>query len=461
MGVLQLPLPDITTISASTLTTQFTLALLHLCRLFPYSPIWVILLQGKEGDGLKIYPVLMETLWESSEEEHHLSPPLPLSVLIISSHSNRDASMQTKEVLHFSLALRQLQEATQAKTQLNWRLALKLEGLAKNYKDQQFRMVQEHKDQQTRMAEQMDTTFREVLSQMSHANLVRLLPWFLSANAKFHAGSTCSVSEAFTAITTSELEGSTATASMSSPACRVRTLPQVPLTSDILAAGTPAGQPFFALALSLKHKKWDHSPGSTPEGQSSKRTCTGTKEVSISSGHSTLPIQLVASHSPKQLELELINLPSSPVKAAANPDDRLAPETSGNTIDCDKHFVVEVSEHDADHSGDESDLSSDLQESAADSGPKSATGDCLTCSDTKEAAVNSAHKKFCKKVWASCNITQGCLWLEAQLKWICDSHQAVWESNNEVIKREWEFALKKDHHPFEVNKMMDRTNQLL
>ena len=63
-------------------------------------------------------------------------PPLPLSVPIISSHSNRDMSTQAEEVLSFNLALRQLQEATQAKAQPEWRLALKLEGLTKNYKDQ-------------------------------------------------------------------------------------------------------------------------------------------------------------------------------------------------------------------------------------------------------------------------------------------------------------------------------------
>ena len=35
-----------------------------------------------------------------------------------------------------------------------------------------------------------------------------------------------------------------------------------------------------------------------------------------------------------------------------------------------------------------------------------------------------------------------------------DSHQAVWESDYEVIKTEWEIALKEDHHSFEVDKMM-------
>ena len=135
----------------------------------------------------------METLWESSEEVYCLSLPLLLSVTIISSHSNKDVSVQSKEVLCFSLALRQLQEVTQAKAQLEWRLALKLEGLAKNYEDQQLRMVRRQEDQWTMMAEQMDTTFREVLSQMSQADLVRLLPWYLSVTAKSGAALTCSV----------------------------------------------------------------------------------------------------------------------------------------------------------------------------------------------------------------------------------------------------------------------------
>ena len=65
-----------------------------------------------------------------------MSPPLPLSVPITSPHSNRDASVQTKEALSFSLTLRQLQEITLAKAQLERRLALELEGLAKNYEDQ-------------------------------------------------------------------------------------------------------------------------------------------------------------------------------------------------------------------------------------------------------------------------------------------------------------------------------------
>ena len=167
----------------------------------------------------------------------------------------------------------------------------------------------------------MDITFREVLSQMSQADLVRLLPWLLSATAKSRAGPKCSMSEAFTSIITSELGCTTAPALMSSPASSINTLPPVLAALDILAASTPVVQPFFTLTLGLKHKKLDCSLGSTSEGQSSKSVHAGTEEGSISSGCSTLPIHLVGSHSPKQLGPELIILPSSPVK---DPDVRLA-----------------------------------------------------------------------------------------------------------------------------------------
>ena len=78
------------------------------------------------------------------------------------------------------------------------------------------------------MAKQIDTTFREVLSQLSQADSVRLLPWFLSAAAKSNVVPACSMSEALTTAmqpradtpmddTNPELEGTTALAPISSP----------------------------------------------------------------------------------------------------------------------------------------------------------------------------------------------------------------------------------------------------
>ena len=257
------------------------------------------------------------------------------------------------------------------------------------------------------MAEQIDTSIREVLSEMSQANSVRLLPWFLSTAAKPGVGSTHSVDEVLTFFTTPKLEETTALASISSTVLRVSTLPPVPLASDIPAARTPVGQLFFTLALGLKCKKWDCSPDGTPEGQSCKRAHTGTGEGSVSSGCSTPPNLPVASHGSEQLEPEIINLPSSPAKVETDPNDRLAAEAAGSTIDCDRDSVVEASRDDADQSGDESDSTSDLLGSAADSGPKSATGDCHTCSDTEEVAVNPHPQKFPEESYSPLQLHQG------------------------------------------------------
>ena len=193
---------------------------------------------------------------------------------------------------------------------------------------------------------------------MTQANLLRCLPWFLSVMSG--AGPTHSLSKALIVITILELKGTTAPASMSSSVHQVSTLPSVLPISDIPAANTPVGHPFFTVALSLKHKKQDLSPGSTPEDLSDNRAHTGTEEGSISSGYSTPPIQPVASHNPEQLEPELF-------KAATNPDERLAADALGSTVDHDRDSVVEVSRDDSDQSDDESDLSSDSEESAADS----------------------------------------------------------------------------------------------
>ena len=166
-----------------------------------------------------------------------MSPLVLLSVPATSFHSHRYVGSQAELVI-------------QARAQVQWELA------------------QNQEDQQAKMAEQVDTTFREVPSQMSQADSVRLLPWFLSTTANPSTGAICSVSEALTTVmqpkadaptydTTLEFEGITALASTSSPAHQASTLPPVLPMLDIPATGIPVGHLFLALAIGLKHKKWD------------------------------------------------------------------------------------------------------------------------------------------------------------------------------------------------------------
>ena len=64
----------------------------------------------------------------------------------------------------------------------------------------------------------------------------------------------------------------------------------------------------------------------------------------------------------------------------------------------DRDSMPGVSEDDTDQDDDESDLESDSQESIFNSSPESVIwDDCLMCLDTEEAAVKSAHKKFCRR----------------------------------------------------------------
>ena len=60
-------------------SAQFPLDRLHLCWLLPFSESEVLLPHEDGEEGLKTYPHLPEFLWDSSEEEHHLSDPISLS----------------------------------------------------------------------------------------------------------------------------------------------------------------------------------------------------------------------------------------------------------------------------------------------------------------------------------------------------------------------------------------------
>ena len=163
-----------------------------------------------------------------------------------------------------------------------------------------------------------------------------------------------------------------------------------------------------------------------------------------------------------QLELRLLNPPSSPVKGDANPNNGFIVEASGSTKDTDRDFAMGVSEDDTDQGVNESDSDSDSWESTANSSPESATGDnYLLCLDTEEAIMKSTHKRFYKKVHASCSPTKQGLWRDAHLEQISSSHQAMLGNNYETIRTEWDRTLDKDHSSFKEHRMTVSTEQLL
>ena len=68
--------------------------LVHLCRFLPLSDTKVVLPQEEGEVGLKVFPQFQEDLWQSSEEEHHLSDPISLSILLLAPQPHQEEGTQ-------------------------------------------------------------------------------------------------------------------------------------------------------------------------------------------------------------------------------------------------------------------------------------------------------------------------------------------------------------------------------
>ena len=121
----------------------------------------------------------------------------------------------------------------------------------------------------------------------------------------------------------------------------------------------------------------------------------------------------------------------------------------------DEHNSGNITAH-----GDDKSTQDKSRENAAESDLESALEDCLTCSDM-EPPIRMPQRRFQKRVWASCSLTRGCLWLETQVRWIKDSHQAIWDSNQEIVRAEWLITHEGHYTSFKVNRITTWTKQLL
>ena len=79
-----------------------------------------------------------------------------------------------------------------------------------------------------------------------------------------------------------------------------------------------------------------------------------------------------------------------------------------------------------------------------------ASGNCLSCSDTDEISVRLACKKYRKRVRASCKLSKGVDWTDAQLKRIEGGHQDMWGHNHEIIRAKQKHTLADDHTSFKM-----------
>ena len=89
-----------------------------------------------------------------------------------------------------------------------------------------------------------------------------------------------------------------------------------------------------------------------------------------------------------------------------------------------------------------------------------ASRDYITCSDMAEVSTQMAHNRYWKRVQASCRLSKGSLWMEAQQKRISESCQGMWGHDQECIRAEQKHTLYEDHNSFEMWKMAIRTDQL-
>ena len=87
---------DMGTFSGGIASAQFPLDRLHLCQLLPFSKSEVLLQCEVGEEGLKTYPNLPEFLWDSSEEEHCLSDPISLSILLLAPALPLEVCTQTE-----------------------------------------------------------------------------------------------------------------------------------------------------------------------------------------------------------------------------------------------------------------------------------------------------------------------------------------------------------------------------
>ena len=162
-------------------------------------------------------------------------------------------------------------------------------------------------------AQAIDTTFREVLSQVGPADLVRLLTCFYSTADNPGTGPTHSLGEVLTAAmqleaeafaddTTPVFERSHAPLPVASginkqPTCQAHTPPPPTLPmSDIKASGTLVRFSSLTLIMSTKPMKCDCSSYSVSNSQHDKRACIRIKIEAIDDGGHRSNVNVRSAH---------------------------------------------------------------------------------------------------------------------------------------------------------------------
>ena len=332
--------------------------------------------------------------------------------------------------LGFHPALKLLQDANQARAQLECELVQETQELAWKYNNKWIKQARKHKRQWAWMIEQTDASFQEVFSQVSSADSIKLLPWCISAAVplSYRSGMVATATQQDEDISAaSEPHGSLAPCPSSSPVHPPGTPPlPVPPLLDIPLVGTPpVGHPFAEFLAISTQKKQDCSPSSLLNHHHNKRTHVASQEIKIRSEHSSaqgnkdMPERIPGTGiSFEQQQQESVSSPSSPTRDTANLEDGTVAGSPKSTRD-------------------QASLDSELsRENVDDSDMDTATRDCISCSRQRWGVHTNCLQEVPDEGMGFCRLSKGSLWMEAQLKRISKNCQDMWGHNHECVRAE-------------------------
>ena len=185
-----------------------------------------------------------------------------------------------------------------------------------------------------------------------------------------------------------------------------------PLLPDLPFVSTPPFSEFLAIST---QKKWGRSSSGSPYNHHNKRTYVDSQEVKARSEHSSAQggedmheLILGTGTSFKQQGQELVIPPSSPTRSTTDLEDGTAARSLKSTWD--QAFPDSESS----------------REKVEDSNLDTASRDCISCSDTDEVSTWTVHKKYRKRVWASCRQCKGSLCTAEKDQWQSPGHVGTW-----------------------------------
>ena len=343
--------------------------------------------------GYRTYSLSWEVLWKCSEEAHYLSNPVALLIPSLTPPSLLEEGVQTEVRLGNNPTLQHLQNFNQAQAELESKLSEKAQKLEHKYNAQQIKMERRHEQEWARMAQEGDCTLQEVFSMVSLAESVKLLPWCFSTGAPFAIWMTHWPLWATEQNCSSHCRCNWARGTICSRAIKQsNSLTQNSSSYHTSSAGSTFWghpfhrapilwvpcQPFQAKVGPLSQQliqwlSWEESLDQFPE-------------VEVRSEHSSTQDD---DYTPNLMPETRTSLgdedrsppapPSSPIRALANPDDEAVAGSPKSTRD------------------QTSSDSGSSRGNMADSNLDTASGNCLSCSDTDEVSIWDHSKEIQKK----------------------------------------------------------------